>query len=58
MTFGTPKYDEEGMISNAIVYAHGSLGNFSSMYSTKTNTFLFVFLHWALQAHALHQQQI
>ncbi|MBQ9160484.1 MAG: alpha/beta fold hydrolase [Methanobrevibacter sp.] len=31
MTFGTPKYDEEGMISNAIVYAHGSLGNFSSM---------------------------
>ena len=31
MTFGTPKYDEEDMISNVIVYAHGSLGNFSSM---------------------------
>ena len=31
MTFGTPKYDEDGMIYNVIVYAHGSLGNFSSM---------------------------
>ena len=31
MTFGTPKCDEEGRICNAIVYAHGSLGNFSSV---------------------------
>ena len=31
MTFGTPKYDEEGIIKNAIVYCHGSLGNFASM---------------------------
>lgn len=31
MTFGTPKYDENGAISNAILYCHGSLGNFSSM---------------------------
>jgi homoserine O-acetyltransferase len=29
MTFGTPKYDE-GVIANAIVYCHGSLGNFTS----------------------------
>lgn len=31
VTFGTPKYDEEGSLSNVIVYNHGSLGNFSSM---------------------------
>ena len=31
MTFGTPKYDEKGVISNAIIYCHGSLGNYSSM---------------------------
>lgn len=31
MTFGTPLYDEEGFIKNAILYCHGSLGNFSSM---------------------------
>ena len=31
MTFGTPKYDKKGVIENAIVYCHGSLGNFSSM---------------------------
>ena len=31
MTFGTPVYDGEGIISNAIIYAHGSLGNFSSV---------------------------
>ena len=31
MTFGTPKCDENGRICNAIVYAHGSLGNFSSV---------------------------
>lgn len=30
-TFGTPKYDDEGIIENAIVYCHGSLGNFASM---------------------------
>ena len=31
MTFGTPKYDENGVIENAILYCHGSLGNFTSM---------------------------
>lgn len=31
MTFGTPIYDEEGFIKNAIIYCHGSLGNYSSM---------------------------
>ena len=31
MTFGTPLYDEEGSIKNAIIYCHGSLGNYSSM---------------------------
>ncbi len=31
MTFGTPEYDENGVISNAVVYGHGSLGNYSSM---------------------------
>lgn len=31
MTFGTPLYDEEGLIKNAIIYCHGSLGNYSSM---------------------------
>ena len=30
MTFGTPKYDDEGHINNAIVYCHGSLGNYAS----------------------------
>jgi len=31
MTFGTPEYDTEGVIKNAIIYCHGSLGNYSSM---------------------------
>ena len=31
MTFGTPIYDKNGKIKNAILYCHGSLGNFSSM---------------------------
>lgn len=31
MTYGTPKYDENGIISNAVIYCHGSLGRFSSM---------------------------
>lgn len=31
MTFGIPKHDENGVITNAIIYAHGSLGNFSSI---------------------------
>lgn len=31
MTFGTPQYDEDGVIRNAIVYCHGSLGNYASM---------------------------
>lgn len=30
MTFGTPKYDGD-VITNAIVYCHGSLGNFTSV---------------------------
>ena len=30
-TFGTPKYDEDGTINNAILYCHGSLGRYSSM---------------------------
>lgn len=28
MTFGTPKYDDNGKINNAILYCSGSLGNF------------------------------
>lgn len=31
MTFGTPEYDENGVLNNVIIYAHGSLGNFASM---------------------------
>lgn len=31
MTFGTPIYGENGDITNAILYCHGSLGNYSSM---------------------------
>lgn len=31
MTFGTPIYDENGNIKNAIIYCHGSLGNYSSL---------------------------
>ena len=31
MTFGTPQFDENGVIKNAIVYCHGSLGRYSSM---------------------------
>ena len=31
VTFGTPKYDEGGVIKNAIIYAHGSLGNAASL---------------------------
>lgn len=31
MTFGTPIYDEDGLIKNAIIYCHGSLGNYASM---------------------------
>ena len=31
MAFGTPIYDDEGIIKNAIIYCHGSLGNYSSM---------------------------
>lgn len=31
MTFGTPKYDEDGHINNAIVYCHGSLGSYASV---------------------------
>lgn len=31
ITFGTPKYDEEGHISNAVLYFHGTTGNYSSI---------------------------
>lgn len=31
MTFGAPKYDDEGNIANAVVYNGGSLSNFSSL---------------------------
>lgn len=31
LTGGTPKYDEEGNITNAILYCHGSSGNYSSI---------------------------
>ena len=31
MTFGTPICDEKGIIKNAIIYCHGSLGKYSSM---------------------------
>ena len=31
MTYGTPKYDENGIISNTILYCSGSLGNFSGI---------------------------
>ena len=31
MTFGTPKYDENGAIDNAIIYCAGSLGTFSGI---------------------------
>lgn len=31
MTFGTPIYDDDGAIKNAIIYCHGSLGSYSSM---------------------------
>ena len=30
MTFGTPKYDDNGCINNAVIYCHGSLGNYTS----------------------------
>lgn len=31
MTFGTPIYDDDGIIQNAVIYCHGSLGKYSSM---------------------------
>jgi len=31
MTLGTAKYDDNGLISNAVVYCHGSSGSFSSV---------------------------
>ena len=31
MTFGTPEYDGEGRITNAIIYCSGSLGTFSGI---------------------------
>ena len=31
MTFGTPIYDEDNNIKNAVIYCHGSLGRYSSM---------------------------
>ena len=35
ISVGTPQYDDEGNISNAIVYCHGSSGNFASLYKLK-----------------------
>ena len=31
MTAGTPKYDDNGLISNAVVYCSGSLGNYTGI---------------------------
>ncbi|MEE0939004.1 alpha/beta fold hydrolase [Methanobrevibacter sp.] len=31
MTYGTPKYDENGLINNAIIYCSGSLGSFEGI---------------------------
>ena len=31
MTFGTPKYDENGSINNAIIYCSGSLGTYAGL---------------------------
>lgn len=31
MTYGTPKYDENGVINNAILYCSGSLGSFAGV---------------------------
>ena len=31
MTFGTPVYNKNGFIKNAVVYCHGSLGSYSSV---------------------------
>ena len=31
LTLGTPKYDDEGHITNAIIYFHGTTGNFQSI---------------------------
>ena len=31
LTFGTPAYDDEGNISNAIIYFHGTSGNYASI---------------------------
>ena len=31
MTFGTPKYDENGCINNAIIYCSGSLGTYAGL---------------------------
>lgn len=31
LTIGTPKYDDEGHVTNAIIYFHGTTGNFQSI---------------------------
>lgn len=31
ITFGTPRYDEEGHIANAVIYFHGTSGNYGSI---------------------------
>lgn len=31
ITFGTPQYDDEGNITNAIIYFHGTSGNYASI---------------------------
>jgi len=39
MTYGTPKYDEDGMINNAILYCSGSLGSFAGVNKVLPLTF-------------------
>ena len=39
MTYGTPKYDENGMINNAILYCSGSLGSFAGVNKVLPLTF-------------------
>ena len=58
MTFGTPKYDDD-IITNAIIYCHGSLGNFTmGRHLMRKSIFSFQYLLWDLLDHAAHLQQI
>ena len=31
ITLGTPQYDDEGFITNAVIYFHGTSGNYGSI---------------------------